>query len=105
EAEKAAAMARIVDALIPGRAAESRPPDRSELAATSVLRFEIEDASAKIRSGGVKDNPADFPLPHWAGVVPRREVYDVAQPDERIAADTPLPASVLALLATNGVSR
>ncbi|MFI4969550.1 MAG: pyridoxamine 5'-phosphate oxidase family protein, partial [Lysobacterales bacterium] len=46
EAEKAAAMARIVDALIPGRAAESRPPDRSELAATSVLRFEIEDASA-----------------------------------------------------------
>ena len=102
--EKAAALARFVDALIPGRAAESRPPDRSELAATHVLRFAIEDASAKIRSGGVKDNAADLALPHWAGVVPRREVYDVAQPDEGMAAGTPLPASVLALLAMNGGS-
>ena len=44
----------------PGRAAESRPPDRNELAATNVLRFEIEDASAKVRSGGVKDDAADL---------------------------------------------
>ncbi|MEO6688416.1 MAG: pyridoxamine 5'-phosphate oxidase family protein, partial [Dokdonella sp.] len=61
-AEKTHALGRFVDALIPGRASESRPPDRTELAATNVLRFEIEDASAKIRSGGVKDNPADLAL-------------------------------------------
>src|SRR5690349_7566235 len=37
--EKVAALARFVDALVPGRAAESRPPDRNELAATHVLCF------------------------------------------------------------------
>jgi hypothetical protein len=102
DAEKAAALIRFVDALIPGRAAESRPADRSELNATHVLRFQIEDASAKVRSGGVKDNPADLVLPHWAGVVPRRTVYDAPQPDPDLAAGTPLPASVRTLLADEG---
>lgn len=98
-AAKAAALARFVDALIPGRAIESRPADRSELNATHVLRFGIEDASAKVRSGGVKDNAADLALPHWAGVVPQRTVYDAPQPDPGLAAGTPLPASLRSLLA------
>jgi nitroimidazol reductase NimA-like FMN-containing flavoprotein (pyridoxamine 5'-phosphate oxidase superfamily) len=97
--EKVAALARFVDALIPGRAAESRPPDRNELAATHVLRFEIEDASAKIREGGVKDDPADASLPHWAGIVPQRAVYEMPLVDESVA-DASLPASVQRLLAT-----
>jgi nitroimidazol reductase NimA-like FMN-containing flavoprotein (pyridoxamine 5'-phosphate oxidase superfamily) len=99
-AEKAAALARFVDALIPGRAAEARPPDRNELAATHVLRFVIEDASAKIRSGGVKDNPADLALPHWAGVVPMRTHFAAPLPEPGLA-DASLPASVCHLLATN----
>jgi nitroimidazol reductase NimA-like FMN-containing flavoprotein (pyridoxamine 5'-phosphate oxidase superfamily) len=97
--EKVAALARFVDALIPGRAGESRPPDRNELAATHVLRFEIEDASAKIREGGVKDDPADASLPHWAGIVPQRAVYETPLVDESVA-DASLPASVQRLLAT-----
>lgn len=99
-AEKAAALSRFVDALIPGRAAESRAADRNELAATQVLRLVIEDASAKIRSGGVKDNPADLALPHWAGVVPMRTRYAAPQPEAGLADDA-LPASVRALLAAN----
>ncbi len=67
---KAAALARFVDALLPGRAAESRAADRNELAATALLRFDIEDASAKIRSGGPKDDPADRALAVWSGVLP-----------------------------------
>ena len=97
--EKVAALARFVDALIPGRASESRPPDRNELAATNVLRFEIEDASAKIREGGAKDDPADATLPHWAGVVPQRAIYDTPLVEESVA-DASLPASVQRLLAT-----
>lgn len=97
--EKVAALARFVDALIPGRAAESRPPDRNELAATHVLRFEIEDASAKVREGGAKDDHADATLPHWAGVVPQRAVYETPLVDESVA-DAALPASVRKLLAT-----
>ncbi|MFC5487749.1 pyridoxamine 5'-phosphate oxidase family protein [Dokdonella soli] len=104
-ASKADALSRFVEALIPGRAAESRPADRTELAATHVLRFEIEDASAKVRSGGVKDNPADLALPHWAGVVPRSAAYGAPEPDELLVAGTPLPASVLGLLERNGSPR
>lgn len=100
EAEKAVALSRFVDALIPGRAAESRAADRTELAATHVLRLAIEDASAKVRSGGAKDNPADLALPHWAGVVPMRTRYAAPQPEGDLV-DATLPASVRALLAAN----
>jgi nitroimidazol reductase NimA-like FMN-containing flavoprotein (pyridoxamine 5'-phosphate oxidase superfamily) len=99
---KVAALARFVDAIIPGRAAESRPPDRNELAATHVLRFAIEDASAKVRTGGAKDDPADLTLPLWAGVVPQRAVYDAPQTEANVACGIDLPASVHRLLATNG---
>lgn len=97
--EKVAALARFVEAIVPGRAAESRAPDRNELAATNVLRFEIEDASAKIRTGGVKDDAADLSLPHWAGVVPQGPTYGAPIADEGLAADVALPPSVQRLVA------
>ncbi len=100
--EKADALARFVDALVPGRAAEARPADRNELAATNVLRFEIENASAKIRSGDVKDDTADLDLPIWAGVVPQRAIYGTPLPAAGIATDMLLPVSVQTLLEANG---
>ena len=69
-AAKSAALTRFVDALLPGRSGDSRPPDPTELAATTVLAMEIADASAKVRDGGPKDHPDDLSLPHWAGVLP-----------------------------------
>lgn len=95
--EKIDIFARFVDALIPGRAAESRAADRNELNATALLKFEIVDASAKIRSGGPKDDPADANLPVWSGVIGVSQQY--AEP---VAADDatpgiPIPPSVLAL--------
>jgi len=104
-AEKAAALARFVDALIPGRAGESRAADRNELAATQVLRFVIEDASAKIRAGGAKDDAADLALPHWAGVVPVRSIYATPQTEPNVAIGTAWPSSVRALLERNGAGR
>jgi len=104
-AEKASALARFVDALIPGRAAESRPADRNELAATHVLHFSIEDASAKIRTGGAKDDAADLELPHWAGVVPIRPTYAMPLTEDNVVAGTAWPPSVRALLDRNGVGR
>lgn len=96
--EKARVLAAFVDALLPGRAAEARAADDSELAATKVLRLDITAASVKTRSGGVKDHAADLELPVWAGVVPMRTVYGAAltEPDAR---DPQLPASVRRLLA------
>lgn len=102
---KADALARFVDALMPGRAAEARPADRNELAATHVLHFLIEDASAKIRSGDVKDDAIDLALPHWAGVLPQRTAYGVPQAAADLAAGTPLPPSVRALLESEAAAR
>lgn len=95
---KADALARFVDAMVPGRAAEARPADRNELAATSVLHFTIEDASAKIREGGPKDDAADLALPHWAGIVPIVAAYTEPVADASCA-DAETPASVRALTA------
>lgn len=100
--EKIAALAHLVDAIVPGRASESRPPDANELAATHVLRFVIEDASAKLRAGGVADAPADLALPYWAGVVPQHAVYATPEAADNVAAETALPASVRHLLVTQG---
>ncbi len=99
---KAQALGRFVDAIVPGRAGESRPPDANELAATHVLRFVIEDASAKVRAGGVGDAPADLALPYWAGVVPQHAVYATPEAADNVPAETALPASVRHLLATQG---
>ena len=93
---KSAALARFVDAILPGRAAEARPADRNELAATRVLRMQIEDASVKIRSGGAKDDKEDVGLPFWAGVVPMHHQTSTPIPSEDCA--LPLPASVHRLL-------
>ena len=103
-AAKAAALARFVDALIPGRAAESRAADASELGATTVLVFEIEDASAKVRDGGAKENAADLALPYWAGVLPQRCVFDPPRPQPDLVAGVTLPDSVRNLLAREGAT-
>jgi nitroimidazol reductase NimA-like FMN-containing flavoprotein (pyridoxamine 5'-phosphate oxidase superfamily) len=96
-AAKVAALGHFVEAMLPGRPAESRHPDRNELAATSVLHFDIVDISAKIRTGGPKDDKADLALRHWAGVVPMRTCYGTPQPADDCEEST-LPASVQRLL-------
>ncbi len=91
---KATALAYFVDAMIPGRAAESRAADRNELAATALLRFDIADASAKIRSGGPKDDPADAGLPIWSGVVPMALRYGTPCTADDATPGLAVPASV-----------
>ena len=93
---KIAALAHFVDAMLPGRAAESRPPDHNELAATSVLHFDIVDISAKIRGGGAKDDKDDLALPIWAGVVPLAIQYGKPLPEKNCS--VAVPASVRRLV-------
>jgi hypothetical protein len=91
-AEKEAALTALVDHVMPGRSADSRPPSRKELAATSVLRLALDEVSAKVRTGGVADEPEDLALPHWAGVVPLALRAGEPVPDPGLAPGTPLPA-------------
>lgn len=83
---KAAALTHLVDALIPGRAADSRPSDPSELAATSVLQIDIEECSVKSRSGPPKDHPDDLAWPTWAGVIPLALTPGTPEPAPDLAA-------------------
>ncbi|CAL9392416.1 hypothetical protein SUDANB176_01291 [Streptomyces sp. enrichment culture] len=95
--EKRRALDALVDHVVPGRAADSRPADKKELAATAVIRLDLNEVSAKLRTGGVNDEPEDLALPHWAGVVPLRKGYDAPLPDPDLAPGTALPAYLAAL--------
>jgi nitroimidazol reductase NimA-like FMN-containing flavoprotein (pyridoxamine 5'-phosphate oxidase superfamily) len=93
-ADKRRAMDAFIDRLFPGRARELRPPHDAELDAIGVIAMEIAEASAKIRDGGVQDEPADYSFPCWAGVVPIRTVVGTAVPDERLLVDPARPRSL-----------
>ncbi|MFF2780250.1 pyridoxamine 5'-phosphate oxidase family protein [Streptomyces sp. NPDC058052] len=64
------ALDALVDQVVPGRAADARPANAKELAATAVVRLDLDEVSAKVRAAGPNDDPEDLALPHWAGVVP-----------------------------------
>jgi hypothetical protein len=90
EATKHDVLTALVNKIGPGRAADSRPPNAQELAKTAVLALRLHEVSAKVRAAGVVDEPEDYALPHWAGVVPMRLTPDAPEPDEGVTA--PLPA-------------
>ena len=93
-AEAESAMAAVTDHLLPGRWAESRPMTTKELRATAVLRVTIEAASLKARSGPPIDEPEDYPLPIWAGVIPLRVAASAPEDDPRLREGVEVPASV-----------
>jgi nitroimidazol reductase NimA-like FMN-containing flavoprotein (pyridoxamine 5'-phosphate oxidase superfamily) len=64
------ALGKLVDGLIPGRWDDCRRPTELELKATWILELPIDEASAKIRTGGPNDDEADLALEFWAGVLP-----------------------------------
>ncbi len=69
--EKLTALEAFTEKLLPGRWAEARSPTRAELKATSVLRLPLDEASAKVRTGGPDDGDTpDAELDVWAGHLP-----------------------------------
>ncbi|BBB01818.1 hypothetical protein RVR_9402 [Actinacidiphila reveromycinica] len=89
--ERALALDAIVEQAVPGRAADSRRANAKELAATAVIRLDLGEVSAKIRTGGPNDEPEDLDLPHWSGVVPVAPAYAAPVPADHAAASLPLP--------------
>jgi uncharacterized protein len=69
--EKNAVLEAFTEKLLPGRWADSRPPTRKELKATGVLSLALDEASAKVRTGGPDDDGTpDAELAIWAGHIP-----------------------------------
>jgi len=92
--EKLRALRVISEHINAGRWAEVREPNEKELKATTVLAFKIDEASAKVRTGGPKDDEEDYALPIWAGVLPLRLSPGEPEPDDRLFPGLAVPASV-----------
>lgn len=94
EGEKLAALARLIDHVLPGRSAETRPPNALELRATRVFALPLEEVSVKCRSGGPLEDAEDLGLTHWAGVIPLelRAGAPAADPLHAPLAAVPAPA-------------
>ncbi|MFJ3037849.1 pyridoxamine 5'-phosphate oxidase family protein [Streptomyces tendae] len=89
--ERRTALDALVDHVVPGRSRDSRPANKKELAATAVIRLDLDEVSAKLRTGGVNDEPEDLALPHWAGLVPLRKGYGAPVADPALVPGTALP--------------
>ncbi|MCW8943636.1 MAG: pyridoxamine 5'-phosphate oxidase family protein [Sedimenticola sp.] len=84
--EKHAALVLLTEHLAPGRTKVARAATDAEAKATSVVRFEIEDASAKIRTGPPIDSPNDMKLEVWAGIIPVTTLEGEPMPAPDLAA-------------------
>ena len=73
-ADKLAALEVISEHAVPGQWSYARSPSAKELAATTVLRLSLDEASVKVSEGPPDDDDADLSLDVWAGEVPLRTV-------------------------------
>ncbi len=96
--QKLAALEAFTEKLAPGRWDAARRPNRQELKGTLVVRVPIDEASAKVRTGGPVDDEEDYALDVWAGHIPYDAVTGTPVPDARQSPDMPLPDHVRALL-------
>ncbi len=82
-AAKEARLKAFVDGLFPGRWETLRALTGQELKATTILSMPIDEASAKVRTGGPVDDDEDYALPIWAGVIPLAQQTLAPQADPR----------------------
>lgn len=89
--EKQAALAAIVEHVVPGRMAQARPPNEAELTATMVLSVPLKEVSAKIRTGPPLDAESDLGWPCWAGEIPLQLTASLPLSDPHLDPSVPVP--------------
>jgi hypothetical protein len=95
DTEKEVALTCFMEHMMKGRWNGIRPMHQKELDRTLVVEMTIETASAKIRDVGVNDEPEDYELDVWAGLVPLKQVAEYPISDERLTQDINIPEHVL----------
>lgn len=95
--EKSNALKKLVAHLTPGQENYAREGNAGELKATTLLRFEIEEASAKVRTGPPKDSAEDQKLDIWSGVIALSLKADALIPDPIDSPAKATPDHILAL--------
>jgi hypothetical protein len=83
------ALRALVEHIVPGRSDDARGPSPKELKATEVIELEIDEASAKIRTGPPGDASADMGLPVWAGELPITTTVGEPVPDAACSLPAP----------------
>lgn len=61
---------KLTEKIVPGSWDYLRPMKDSEVAKTMLIKFDIEEASAKVRQGMPIDEDEDNHLPIWSGLIP-----------------------------------
>ena len=92
--EKRVALEAVVEHVATGRSKDARAPSDEELKATLVLALQIDEASAKARTGPPADFEHDLALPIWAGVIPLRVAAEQPLPAHGIPAGVAIPSYV-----------
>jgi nitroimidazol reductase NimA-like FMN-containing flavoprotein (pyridoxamine 5'-phosphate oxidase superfamily) len=85
----------IVNQMVPNQWDSLRPMHQKELDRTLVVEFTIETASAKVRDVGVLDEPEDYELDVWAGIVPIKQVAEYPIADEGKPQNMEIPKHIL----------
>jgi uncharacterized protein len=93
--EKILALRTITEHLAPGQWSYARQPSKKDLAATSALALPLTEASVKIRAGGPSDEPEDYALDIWAGVVPVRTGFGQPEPDSALRPGIEIPPRIV----------
>jgi nitroimidazol reductase NimA-like FMN-containing flavoprotein (pyridoxamine 5'-phosphate oxidase superfamily) len=101
--EKQRALRLVVEHIAPRRAEEIRSPSETDLRSTKVLSMEIEEASAKVRSGPPLDDDDDLDLPYWAGQLPLTLATGDPVPAPDLTRDLPVPEHVTSWSRRNGL--
>lgn len=88
--EKSRILDAFVQHVVPGH--KVRPSKAKEVNATTVLRFPLAEASAKVRDSGVSDFDEDKDIDQWAGVIPLRITAGAPRTSSELPRDIAPPA-------------
>lgn len=91
EDELYTALEAFTEKMCPGRWNDIRQPNAKEWKATMVLSFKIEEASAKVRTGGPNDDDEDYARDTWAGVLPLKIMKQELIPDAKATHTVDVP--------------
>ncbi|MFC4268718.1 pyridoxamine 5'-phosphate oxidase family protein [Polaribacter marinivivus] len=95
DVDKTEILKLIVNQMMPNHWQSLRPMLQKELDRTLVVEFTIDTASAKIRAEGVNDEPEDYNLDVWAGVIPIKQVAEYPIADKGKPEKMEVPKHIL----------
>lgn len=87
---KSSVLEWLTNKIVPNSWSYLRPMKENEVRKTTVLAFDIDEASAKTRSGMPNDEEEDKPLPIWSGIIPIETTRRDPVPDD-LSHNIPLP--------------